>query len=59
MKLGTLLGAAVLLTAPVGALAWGGGPLTKVPEIDALSGAAALAAIAAAGALTWERRRKR
>lgn len=33
-------------------------PCSDVPEIDALAGTAALAAVAATVALVWERRRK-
>lgn len=62
---GALVFAAMALGAPVFAMGdWppatetGGGNVTQVPEIDAGAGVAALAAVGAALAFAWERRRR-
>lgn len=50
----TALGVSVI-AAPAFANAW----LHQVPEIDATAGTAAMASVAAAVALLWERRRRK
>jgi hypothetical protein len=59
MKFGVLASAAAFLLSAGAAFATGDYyPPDQVPEIDVLSGFGAVAAIGAASALLWERRRR-